>query len=67
MLLFELGVLPLEALQLRDLTGGPCRGRFRRATAQASVLHILPPLGEHEWMNLECGGDGLYLNPGLLT
>jgi hypothetical protein len=67
MLLCELGVPPLEALQLRDLAGGPRRGRFRRATAQAAVLHILSPFGEHERMNLECRGDGLDLNPGLLT
>jgi hypothetical protein len=41
--------------------------RFRRATAQPFVLHALPPLGEHEGMNLECGRDGLHGNPGLLT
>jgi hypothetical protein len=67
MLLFELGVLSLERLELRDLTRRTARWRFRWSTAKATVLHVLPPFGQHEGMDLERGSDGLHLHARLLT
>src|SRR3954453_15807039 len=67
MLLLELRVLPLEHLELSDLSRGSGRWRFVGSSSQAAVLHVLPPLRDHEGMNLERGSDGLHLNPGLLT
>jgi hypothetical protein len=67
MLRFELGVLPLERLQLRDLSRGPLWRRFRGTPAQSTSFGLLPPLGQHEGMNLQRGRDGLDLNARLLT
>ena len=67
MLLLELGVLPLEGLELGDL---PCRPGGRglpRLPAQPAVTRVLPPLGQHEGVDLERRGDGLDLDPPLLT
>jgi len=67
MLLFEFRILPLERLQLRDLASWARRRCFRWSSAESTVFQVLPPLREHEGVNLECGGDGLHLNPRLLT
>ena len=67
MLLSELGVFPLEGLQLRYLTGGARRWRFPWLAAQPALCHVLPPLRKHEGMNLQGGSNGLHLNPRLLT
>ena len=45
----------------------PPVGGLRRAPAQAAVARVLPPLREHEGVDLERGRDGLHLDPGLLT
>jgi hypothetical protein len=66
-LLLELGVLSLEALELGDLTRGPRPRGVEQSPAQPTVLHILTPLRQHEGMNLKRRRDGLHLNPGLLT
>jgi len=67
MLLLERGVLPLERLELRDLTSGTSRRWLGGPASQPSVLRVLPPLGQHEGMDLQCSRDGLHLNPRLLT
>ena len=67
MFLLEFRVLPLERLQLRNLAGGARLRCVRRSAAQSTVLHVLPPLGQHEGMNLERGPNGLYLHPRRLT
>src|SRR5258705_929796 len=67
MLLFQLGVLPLEHLELRNLPSRTRRRRFRGSSSQPTLLRILPPLREHERMDLKRGSDGLHLNPGLVT
>jgi hypothetical protein len=66
-LLLQLGVLPLELLQVSDLSRRPRWRRFRGPAAQATGFGLLPPLGQHEGMNLERGSDSLHLNPRLLT
>jgi hypothetical protein len=64
MLLFELGIFPLERLELRNLSRRTRRWCVGRPTAEPTILHVLPPLGQHEGMDLERGGDGLDLHPG---
>ena len=68
MFLLELRVLAFEGLQLRDLAG---RSRWRCLRdcplGGDPSFASLPPLREHEGMDLQRRGDGLHLNPGLLT
>ena len=67
MLLLQLGVLTLKRLKLGDLARGSPWWCFRSFPSDQSVAHVLPPLGQHERMDLQHSGDGLHLNPRLLT
>jgi hypothetical protein len=67
MLLLQACVRFLERLQLRDLAGGAGWRRLRGATADEPFPHILPPLGQHEGMDLQRGSDRLDLQSRLLT
>ena len=67
MLLLQQRMRLLERLELFDLphrSGRRCRVR---TPSQDSVARILPPLGQHEGMNLQRTSDGLHLHPRLLT
>ena len=67
MLLVQERVRLLERLQLRDLAGG-ARWRCLRSTAADEAFpHILPPLGQHEGMDLQRRRNGLDLQARLLT
>jgi len=67
MLLLQIGVLPFEQLQLRDLAGRAGWRRLRGSSAEPTIARILPPLGQHEGMDLQRRGDRLHLHPWLLT
>jgi hypothetical protein len=67
MLLLQERVCLLERLQLRDLARGAGRWRLPCPPSQSPVARILAPLREHERVDRQRGGDGLDLNPRLLT
>ena len=67
LLLLQERMCLLERLQLFDL---PHRSGGRRRvspSAEDPVARILPPLGQHEGMDLQRIGDRLHLHPGLPT
>ena len=67
MLLLEERVRVLKRLQLFDLPDGSRRRCWSTAPPQDSVARILPPLRQHERVDLERRGNGLHLHPRLLT
>ena len=67
MLLLQQRMGLLERLELRDLARGTWWRARRRPPADEALPHILPPLRQHERMDLQRSGDGLHLQPRLLT
>ena len=67
MLLLQPRVRFLEQLQLRDLSHGTGAGRLRQLSSQSPVAIILPPLRQHEGMDLQRGGHRLDLSIRMLT
>ena len=67
MLFLQERVLPLEHLELDDLARRPGGCGLRQAPAQSAVADVLPPLRQHERLNVERGGDSLHLQVRLVT
>jgi hypothetical protein len=67
MLLLQQRAGLLERLELRHLAPGSRRRGFGGPTPDHAVAHILPPLGQHEGMDLQRRCDGLHLQARLLT
>jgi hypothetical protein len=66
-LLVQQGMGFLERLQLRDLARGARRRGLAGSPAEPTVARILPPLGQHVRMDLQCEGNGSHLQSWLLT
>jgi hypothetical protein len=67
MLQLQARMRPLERLELFEFSHGAGRWSGPGASSQGADADILPPLRQHEGMDLECCRHGLHLNPGLLT
>ena len=65
--MLQLGIPLLEGLQLRNLTGRARWRRLHRPSADDPVADVLPPLRQHEGMDLQRGRDRLDLHAGLMT